>query len=256
MVDCIAVCGDSFGQGSGIPEPETFDKSFGGVVASHYGLPLKVYARSGCCNYVIYLQVKKIIEQARQSLHKPFVLVTLTNHSRFSIAVDDAPDFKAWDLADVDYTTYAPYAHDSLVKREKPFQSNRKPTLLSETASNFTWAMMHRKAPNLEHLFKQIHRKVNSVVSYFKDVYDDEIKHTHDIGLAMLMHHELLDAGIPHIIMSSEEERLRFIKRDNWLTINWGIYTQKYPDIYKSGHCDERGYKEVADSIIQKIGNI
>jgi len=216
MVDCIAVCGDSFGQGSGIPEPQTFDLSFGGAVASNFDLPLKVYARSGCCNYVIYLQVMKVIEQAKQGMHNPFVLVTLTNHSRFSIATDTAKDFTAWDLSDVDYTTYAPYGKDSLIKRQKPFESKKTPTLLSETASNFTWAMMHRKAPNLERLFDQIKRKVNSVVSYFRDVYDDEIKHTHDTGLAMLMHHELLDAGIPHIIMSSEEQRLRFINRKNW----------------------------------------
>jgi len=252
MVKEIVVCGDSFGCGSGIPLESCFEASFGGQVADHFNVPLNVYARSGCCNYVIYLQVKQVIEDYRAK-EKPFVLISTTNHSRFTFPVDTTLGYVNYTLADVDYDSYTPYSeHTGPGRRPKPIENFNKPKLISETVSNILY-FLEQNPGNLAPLFYSIKRKIKTVELYFRDLYDDEIKQVNDTGLILLMHNELKEAGIPHLIMTPSEHRDRFIDKENFFYNNWGYYSQKYPDLYGSGHCTEVGHMEVAKKIIKRI---
>jgi hypothetical protein len=254
MVTDVIVCGDSFGCGSGI-DPETcFEQSFGSLVAAKYNLPYKIYARSGCCNYIILLQVQKVIEDYRRQRDKiPLVLITTTHHSRFVIPTDHAgTGYNNYTLEDVDYTLYEPYHVNSDYRREIPFTTKGKPKLISETISNFNY-YYEGNANNLEYLFSNVKNKLSAIDTYYKEIYDDSIKQTYDAGLILQMHHLLKEANFPHIIMSANTHQERFIDQKNYLNNNWGIYSQKYPDKYRSGHCDERGHREVADAIISKL---
>lgn len=252
MVKEIIVCGDSFGCGSGIPVETCFESSFGGQTAEHFNVPLNVYARSGCCNYVIYLQVKQVIEDYRAK-EKPFVLITTTNHSRFCFPIDTTSGYVNYTLADVDYNSYLPYAeHTGLGRRPKPLEKFNEPKLVSETISNVLH-FLEKNANNLAKLFVKLKPKLETVKAYYRDLYDDEIKQTYDHGLILMMHHELKEAGIPHLIMSPDEYRDRHIDKENYFYNNWGYYSQKYPDIYGSGHCTEEGHLEVANKIIKRI---
>lgn len=252
MVNEIVVCGDSFGCGMGVPMESCFEASFGGQIAEHFSVPLNIYARSGCCNYVIYLQVKQVIEDYKFK-KTPFVLVTTTNHSRFSFPVDSNDGHTNYTLADVDYDSYMPYSSNTGPgQRPKPLDKFNKPKIISETISNVLYFLEH-DAKNLDYLFKDIRSKLKSVKSYYKDLYDDEIKQTYDNGLILLMHNELKEADIPHLIMSPNENRDRFVDKENYFYNNWGYYSQKYPDLYGSGHCTEEGHMEVANKIIKRI---
>lgn len=255
MVNEIVVCGDSFGCGIGLPFETCFENSFGGLVSQHYKVPHTVYARSGCCNYVIYLQVKKVIEDYKHK-NKPFVLVTTTHHSRFVFPSNNASNgYNNYSLEDVEYTVHEPYSgRESGIKRSLPFTPSAKPKLVSETVSNIVYFLAD-KAPNLEYLFSNVKNKLSAIKTFYEELYDDSIKQDYDSGIILTMHMMLKEHGIPHLIMAPNEHNNRFIDKENYFYNNWGHYSQKYPDKNGSGHCDERGHREVANKLINRIEN-
>jgi hypothetical protein len=255
MVNEIVVCGDSFACGIGLPFSSCYEKSFGGLVSQHYKVPHTVYARSGCCNYVIYLQVKKVIEDYKHK-NKPFVLVTTTHHSRFVFPSDHAGSgYNNYSLEDVVYTLHEPYSgRESGLIRPMPFTPNPKPKLVSETVSNILYYLAG-KAPNLEYLFSNVKNKLSAIKTFYEELYDDSIKQDYDSGIILMMHMMLKENNIPHLIMSPNEYNDRFISKENYFHNNWGEYSRKYPDRMGSGHCDERGHVEVAKKLIKTIGD-
>lgn len=253
MVTRVAVCGDSFACGVGLPPATAFEDNFGGLVAKHLNATHNVYARSGCCNFVIYLQVKKVIEQYASRKEKPLVLITTTNHSRFIFPTGNSFEYKNYTLEDVDYLSYMPYSEvTGEYKRSLPFKPNKNPLLVSETVSNVMWYLKH-KTENLGKLFTLIKDKLPAVNHYYENLYDDNVKQTYDNALIMNMHLELKHAGFEHIIIHPQQHPVRFIDPDNLLISDWGNYIRLYPDADGSGHCDERGHKAVANAIILKL---
>jgi hypothetical protein len=251
MVNEIVVCGDSFGCGSGIPIDSCFEASFGGQVAEYFSVPHRVYARSGCCNYIIYLQIQKVIEDYKFK-EKPFVLVTTTNHSRFTFPSDESLEgFNQYSIEDVDYYSYPPY-NGTVPNKKPPFTPNKKPKLVSETISNVLY-YLKGDAPNLHYLFTNVKEKMRIIGEYYQELYDDSIKQTYDNALILMMHRCLKEAGIDHLIMSPNEYDCRFIDPMSFFYNNWGEYSKKYPDLYGSGHCTEEGHAEVANKIIERI---
>ena len=255
MVKEVAVCGDSFACGLGIESKYCFERSFGGLVAESFDVPYKIYARSGCCNYIIYLQVQQVIEDYKNK-DKPLVLVSTTNHSRFTLPSDHVTEsYNNYTLADVEYHLHEPYcARDSWHRREIPFKPNKTPKLISETVSNFLH-FTTGDGPNLAYLFKDVDTKLAAIKTFYEELYDDAIKQTNDTGLILMMHMMLKEAGFSHVIMSPNTHQDRFIDKKNYLHNDWGVYSRKYPDSGRSGHCNERGHIEVSQKIIKHIKN-
>lgn len=255
MVKCISVCGDSFGLGAGIDSNPTimYDKSFGTLVADYFNLPVKIYARSGCCNFVISLQVQKIIQQfTKKIIPKPFVLITTTHHSRFSFPIEDELGLINYDLADVDYITHNVFESKSKLFEKLPFRPNDKSRLISDTLSNWL-EFKKNKLQNLAKNFTMLQDKLSTVDDYFQYLYSDIIKQEYDIAMILKMHVELKSANLPHIIMSGDQNLKNYIDKENFLFNNWGHYIQKYPDSQRTGHCNQQGHREVADNLIVKI---
>ena len=252
MVTHIAVCGDSFGVGAGLPDETCFEDSFGGVVASHFKLPQKVYARSGCCNFTIYLQVKKIIEQMTKNTNfKPFVLITTTFHERFIFPLDDGFNYKRPDLRDVEYLSYTPYWSTGSDRRDLAFDVSKHSRLITETISNIQH-FQAGNAPGIAQLFEKVNKKkFEAIKHYYMELFDTGIKQEQDEALFVTMHTMLKKHNIPHLLMG---HRLSYCIDDaNKIELGWGEYTSKYPDPRGSGHCDKTGNRLVGEKIIEHI---
>jgi hypothetical protein len=153
----------------------------------------------------------------------------------------------------VDYLRYEPYSYkDNSKSRPLEFELADKPKLISETISNFVW-YKEKGATNLGYLFEGIRDKLDAVETYFAEIYDDNIKQEYDSALILKMHIELKDAGIPHLIMDPNKHHCRFINEKNYFHNDWGSYSSKHPDRYRSGHCNEQGHKLVAIKLIKEI---
>ena len=83
MIDLLVTCGDSFACGSGLEDEDAFERSYAGLTAKAIGVEQKVLARPGCCNFIIWLQIKYAVEKIAQT-NNPFVLITMTNAARAS----------------------------------------------------------------------------------------------------------------------------------------------------------------------------
>ena len=231
MLTHVAVCGDSFGTGSGLPEDTCYEDNFSGVFASHYKLPQRVYARSGCCNFTIYLQIKKIIEQARlDHSYKPFVLITSTYHERLIFALDDGTQYRVPDLSQVEYASYNPYTEAGSSKRRPlEFDLDKEPRLITETISNITYYQAG-KAPGIARLFAKVHKdKFDAIGTYYTELFDTGIKQQYDYALYMAAHCMLIKHNIPHLIMMGHLGEM-FEGNPNFMANDWGHYSRLHPD--------------------------
>jgi len=258
MVNCIATCGDSFGTGSGLPLDICYEKSFAGVVAEHYQLPQKVYARGGCCNFTIYLQVKKVIQRYLEDKQfnlietdkfKPFVLITMTHHERLIIPLDDGLKFTNPDISQIDYKNYMPYQSD-FGNRPMEFASTST-RLLTQTITNLE-VLLKEKAGSAIREFNDLEKnKLNTLGLYYTDIFDTAIKKEYDDALIITIHSMLKFHNIPHLILTYAPSEI--INRENRFDIHWGEYTLRYPDDGGSGHCNEEGNRLVGLEIIKHI---
>jgi hypothetical protein len=260
VIDSIAVCGDSFGCGSGMPQNRCYEDSFGGYVSKKLDLPLKVYARSGCCNFTIFLQVKKVIDQFNHKVHAPLVLVTLTNHARLTFPIDSTKISTDCDLRNVDYRKYEPYSNLSSPTRPIHFDLSDEPNLLSETISNMNLGLKGRHMRNDERFDRIMDRKWKAISMYFEEIYDDSIKMHYDVSIATMMHLMLKEAGLPHVIFGFGRYMHRFIPDPNFVEIHWGSICMNHPDEGRSGHCNAVGHAIVAEKILPscrvQLGNL
>lgn len=250
MVNCIATCGDSFGTGSGLDVDVCFEKSFAGVTAEHFNLPQLVYARGGCCNFTIFLQVKKVLSQIEQDRNfKPIVVITTTNHERMIIPIDDGLKYVIPDISQVDYKSYMPY-DPKAGNRPVPFESG--PTrLLTQTITNVDLLLKTRTGSMKMHFEDVEIEKLETLGKYYSDIFDTAIKKEYDNAIIVYMHLLLKNMQIPHVILGYQLPSV--IDQKNKLEIMWGHYSKLYPDKGGSGHCDEVGNKIVGDILIWHI---
>lgn len=241
MITHLAVCGDSFSVGHGLPPEVQFEHSFGGLVADHFGLEQLVYGRSGCCNFIIYLQIEKIIEQVKADLsYRPFVLISTTWTERLTFPLSPNSLFLKPDLSQVDYLNYEPYRESSPVPRKLAFQIDKTYRLISETL------------PDLQHLRNKVDpRDIPAIDLYSAHLYDPAIKEIIDYGLLTTAHRLLVNHNIPHLFFSPK--RIDTIDKSNNLKYHWKELLDKYPDNLGTGHCNEQGHRIMANQIISYI---
>lgn len=248
----VYVCGDSFAVGSGMPLDRCFEDSFGGIVAERLGLPLRVFARSGSCNFVIYLQVKKCIDVARERGENPLVLVSLTHHSRLLIPYESRGLPTAIDLSDVDYQSYHPYHSTSTPRRPLEFTPKHDPMLTSETIASMGLAM-HGNLSNDDRSSEMRRRKWKAIAMYFSELYDDAAKLETDIALAATMHLMLEKAGFEHRILARDTRAHTLPLAEKLLQIDWNGISAAHPDPARTMHCNRDGHAIVAHRIITSI---
>ena len=254
MVESIVVCGDSFATGVGISPERCYEDFFGGLVAKEFNLPLRVFARSGCCNFTIYLQVKKVIEQYQHSEIKPLVLISVTYHERYLIPIVDNLKREDLDLKNIQYMDYEPYSEISKPRRKLEFELADKPKFISQTLTNIDLYLNGKPSGAVTKSFDVVLRsKYNSLMNFITDVDNEKIKYEHDNAMITKAHLLLLNNNIPHIIMSTHNDLYRHLKQENVAIVDWGNLCQRFPDNLGTGHCDENGHKEVFDILKPKV---
>jgi hypothetical protein len=252
MINNISVCGDSFATGVGLPEETCFEDFFGGLVAKEFGLPLNVYARSGCCNFTIYLQIKKIIENYKNYGNLPLVLISITYHERYLLPIGDDIIDSDLDLSYVDYHNYPPYSDGSRPKRDMSFES-KTPKLFSQTLTNINLFLEEKPSGAHFSSFQILpKRKLELVRDYSFEVGDEKIKKEYDNAILTKGHLLLKNMNIPHIFMVNSMDSYSHLPQENVCHIDWGQKCLNYPDRFGSGHCDERGHIEVFESLKNK----
>lgn len=250
MVNTVAVCGDSFGTGSGLDTDICFEKSFAGITAEHFQLPQRVYARGGCCNFTIFLQLKKVLEHVEcDSAFKPIIVITTTHHERIIIPLDDGTQYIRPDLSQIDYISYSPY-HPKTGNRPIAFERT-KTRLFTQTITNIEHLLKSRPGSRLGHVENLPNQKLDTLGQYYTDIFDTAIKKEYDDSLFIHMHMMLKSKEIPHVIIGHILSSL--IEEKNRLDLMWGYYTKKYPDAMGSGHCNEEGNRLVGELLINHI---
>ena len=249
----IIVCGDSYGTGVGLPEETCIENSFGGLVSKKLNSKLRVFARSGICNFGIYLQVKKVVEEYKDAVEKPTVLISLTNHSRILVTSRDLTNDEV-DLSNMDYLNSKPYSKYSKVRRTPDFYLN-KPLIFSQTVMDVCAHLENRLSGASHESFSILPKyKLEALKIYLSDLYSDPIKEEYDSGLVAKMHLMLKKYNIPHIIMCSPLEKFYYIDELNLLHVDWKKISDENPDVVGSSHCNEMGHEIVANSILNKMG--
>jgi hypothetical protein len=254
MIESVVVCGDSFATGVGIPTERCYEDFFGGLVAEELNLPLRVFARSGCCNFAIYLQVKKVIEQYQYSKIKPLVLVSVTYHERYMIPIVDNIKNDDLDLKHIQYKEYEPYSDFSKPQRKIEFELADEPKFVSQTITNINLYLEGEQAGATTKSLDVVPRsKYNSLMNYIADVDNEKIKYEYDNAIITKAHLLLLNNNIPHIIMSTHDDFFKHLNQKNVAIVDWGGLCKRFPDNLGTGHCDENGHKEVFEILKPKV---
>jgi hypothetical protein len=254
MIESVVVCGDSFATGVGIPPDRCYEDFFGGLVAEELNLPLRVFARSGCCNFTIFLQVKKVIEQYKFSEIKPLVLISVTYHERYLIPIVDKINGDDLDLKYVQYKEYEPYSEHSTPQRKLEFELSDESKFVSQTLSNINLYLSGQPSGAIKKSFDAVPKhKYNSLMNFVADIDNEKIKCEYDNAIITKAHLLLKNNNIPHIFMVSHSDQYQHLNQENVAAIDWGYLCQKFPDNLGSGHCDENGHKEVFEILKPKV---
>jgi hypothetical protein len=254
MIESVIVCGDSFATGVGLPPEKCYEEFFGGLVAKDLNLPLRVFGRSGCCNFTIFLQVKKVIEQYKDRVIKPLVLISVTYHERYIIPIVDNITQDDLDLKYVQYKEYEPYSETSTPQRKIEFDLADEAKLMSQTLTNINQYLSGKPSGAVKKSFDAISKqKYDSLINFITDVDNERLKYEHDNAIITKAHLLLVNNNIPHIIMPSHDLMYSHLNQKNVAIVDWGHFCKKYPDNLGSGHCDEQGHKEVFEILKPKI---
>lgn len=255
MVDFIATCGDSFACGMGLQEFECFEKSFGGLAAEHLGVEQRVIARSGCCNYTIWLQVKHVVEEWAVGKN-PFVILTMTNAARTSWykqgkepKIGTTPTIKH-----LNYEDYAPYHSHTREHFRRPIPVETNNIMQSETLHNLesfadqkvkaNWWQFDRHEPDA---------RIDLLRRWVADFFNFDIKNDYDNAIILKAHILLKKHNIPHVFMGWQPDLQNLMDDVNYVPVDWGYYSNRYPDSKGTGHCDRKGHQEVFELIKPSI---
>mgnify|MGYP001478373251 CR=1 FL=1 len=250
MTDILITCGDSFACGSGLDDTDAFERSYAGLTAKKLGIPQKVLARPGCCNFIIWLQIKYAVHNIAQN-QNPFVLITMTNAARASWYKPGASKKAGIDpsIEFLNYIDYPPYDTHTRKQRRREIPVETDNSLQSETLQNldsFFDSSIKATWPQMEH---EPNARLKVLKDWVADFFNFEIKQEYDNAILLNAHCLLKQAGIPHVFMGWQPDLQSLLPEENYVGVDWGWWSQRYPDPQGTGHCDEQGHKHVFNQI-------
>ena len=254
MVDLLVTCGDSFACGSGLEDEDCFEKSYAGLTASKIGVPQKVLARPGCCNYIIWLQIKYAVENIAKT-QKPFVLITMTNAARTTWfkPFNNKPEGTEPSIEYLNYQDYPPYDTHTRKTLRRPIPVQTDNTMQSETLTNLdTFLDTNQKAswPQFQH---ESNARIKILRDWVADFFNFDIKNEYDNGILTQGHLLLKKHNIPHLFMGWQPQFGDLLPEENYVANDWGFYSREYPDARETGHCDYTGHRLVHEAIWNKV---
>lgn len=251
----LVTCGDSFSCGSGLAHADCFEKSYAGLMAEYKNVPQLVLGRAGCCNFTIWLQIKHATDRVTAN-HKPFILITMTNAARtvWFKPGQQKPMGTAPNIRHLNYKDYPPYDIHTpeLWRRDVPVDTDH--SMQSETLSNLdtffdkdvkaSWPQFENHEPNA---------RLRILRDWVGDFFSFDIKNEYDLGI-LLMGHLLMKANnIPHLFMGHQPDFAKLVPEENYENIDWGWFSQRYPDPKGTGHCDYTGHQLVFEKLKEKV---
>jgi hypothetical protein len=253
-VDLLVTCGDSFACGSGLPDEDAFEKSYAGLTAKDIGVEQKVLARPGCCNYIIFLQIKWAVENLTQA-NKPFVLITMTNAARtawykpFQNKRSGVPP----SIEHLNYQDYPPYDTHTNRTMRRPIPVQTDNSLQSETLTNLDTFLDEGAVASWIQFSHEPQARIKVLRDWVADFFNFEIKNDYDNGILAQGHLLLKKHNIPHLFMGWQPQFGDLLPEENYVAVDWGYWSQNYPDDRGTGHCDYRGHDLVYKEIIKKV---
>lgn len=256
MRNLIITCGDSFSNGSGLPDHDCFEKSFGGLTAEYKGVEQKVLGRSGCCNFTIWLQVKHAVERMTVGNYKPFVIISMTNAARtvWFKPGQDKPMGTEPTIEHLNYEDYPPYDRYTPAEFRRPIPVTTDNSMQSETLQNLDsffdrdvkahWAQFERHEPDA---------RLRVLQNWVADFFSFDIKNEYDIGILTSAHLLMKTNNIPHVFMGHQPDFERLLPEVNYANVDWGYFSREYPDKRNTGHCDYEGHRQVFEIIKPKV---
>jgi hypothetical protein len=254
LINFVATCGDSFACGAGMPKHENFEKSFGGLTADYLQVPQRVIARSGCCNYAIWLQVKHVVKEWSKE-GNPFVIISITNSARTTWykpfaepSVGEEPT-----IQHLNYEDYEPYSKHTPEEHRRTIPVQTDNIMQSETLQNldsFFDSSIKATWPQMEH---EPNARLKVLKDWVAGFFNFEIKQEYDNAILLNAHCLLKQAGIPHVFMGWQPDLQNLLPKENYVGVDWGWWSQRYPDPQGTGHCDEHGHREVFKQIKSKV---
>ena len=237
MVDLVVTCGDSFATGTGLEDNECFEKSFGGLVAEYLNVPHHVIARSGCCNYTIWLQVKHAVKQ--WATNKPFVVISMTNCARTVWYKSGTIPPLEPNIEHLNYQDYPPYTNSRAV----PVSTDS--IMQSDTLSNLDTYLDGKVNGIWPQLDREPKARLKLLRNWVADFFDPGIKQDYDNGIMLQAHTLLKKHNIPHVFLGWQPELENLMSDLNYVATDWGYWSRIHPDKYGTGHCNEQGHIEV-----------
>lgn len=257
MRKVLGICGDSFMAAKKYEEgvDNGYGKHFTEILAKRLNCNLVTYARGGCSNQTIRLQIDEIIK------HKPdHVIIGSTTPDRLEIPIKDLT-VKAysekWDqnnyipslgLFNIDYTGY----YETYASSQKEEFKKNKPTLQSETLSN----IFNGTTPGKSYTNTQI----RAIEDYFNLIYDYKWKMQQDSwilsdGLYKLKNNRITYHFICENLYTfdSETHKEGFIGRESELN-PWTYYSPEKYSPY-SFHLTEEDEIMLADLWYEELKN-
>ena len=250
--DLLVTCGDSFACGSGLEDEDAFEKSYAGLTAKDIGVDQKVLARSGCCNYTIWLQIKWAVENLTKS-NKPFVLITMTNAARTVWYKQNQPSNVSPTIEHLNYQDYPPYDTHTNRTVRRPIPVDTDNTMQSETLTNldsFFDSSIKATWPQMKH---EPEARIKVLRDWVADFFNFEIKNDYDNGILAQGHLLLKKHNIPHLFMGWQPEFGDLLPEENYVAVDWGYWSQNYPDDKGTGHCNYQGNYYVYREVINKV---
>jgi len=253
----IVVCGDSYSVGIGCYNLEK--EPYGSLLANHYGKNLINLAKGSSSNLSIFLQVKYVVENLKEV---DFVCVSITSYNRTEWFPDGLLPVEHWDLnnRDVNYHQYPPYGKDTYpMILNNPMESDEKYNgkMFTENYLGIVDYVDNVLDKGIDYNYFAKFRnerpeKMRLLRNYFFEIFDESIQRQYDIGVITLAHTLLKNKGIEHYILAWDYEFKKYIPNENFIHVDWGELSLKYPDQLGSFHTSEVGQRIVFEKILEK----
>ena len=254
MTDILITCGDSFACGSGLDDTDAFERSYAGLTAKKLGIPQKVLARPGCCNFIIWLQIKYAVHNIAQN-QNPFVLITMTNAARASWYKPGASKKAGIDpsIEFLNYIDYPPYDTHTRKQRRREIPVETDNSLQSETLQNLDTYFTEGSSAAWRQFSPEPAPRLRILRDWVAEFFDMAQKQDYDNGILAQGHLLMKKHNIPHLFMGWQPQFGELLPEVNYQAVDWGYWSQNYPDTRGTGHCDYTGHRLVHQEIIKKV---
>lgn len=218
----LFVCGDSWFT----TDPENQLQSVAGQLADRHNLQLTSFARVGCSNFAIALQVNqaiKHIELLRSPPKSNLVIVGATTPDRIELPIIDKSiwdklkqffDWKGWfhyqpgvylrrrGLANVKYARKDLSTHHSFLT---------EPTIISESINNLAF-----NESGAKEAYGLDQERIDALKLYMVNLYDTYVKRQYDSWIISDAVRRLKDAGIPFLVYTAALYDGEYIEDITW----------------------------------------